>query len=694
MTIRVLVVDPDIAFTVPVKRALEQSGDYVVNVFASGRAAVELLQREAQDVVIVDFGIDDMDLPGLIRALRDIQPGLFILASPRSKEQVAQLPALDVQGSITKPYFARQLAPVIREAVAAKARLAKKEQERRADAEQPSASVPESAGPVVSEPSIQPDDTFRRLVAGPVPAMPAEPAIDEPPIPEHATIRELVSGQASAPVEGAPPDTLPEQSALPVAEPIPDLAVMALSAAADDTVPLEQLSLHAFIERVDQDAAIPAWVRQTAEDADLPTLVGPAASAAGAQPLSPSARAGAPEPPVTAGDTQPGGGIVQKKLETDRERVYVPPPAEPPSTGPDTLDSGEEPSFVAAIPDEPPPTALPPAPPEPPAAPQPEAEPEAQPQPQPEAQAAAELEAREEAEQETPIQPETGPEPMAATLAVQLTQLTVDSTAQATVLTRGGELLASAGQLAQTAINGVVASISQAWQGASDDGNALIRFIHVPGVGDYLLYSTRTVETMTLSMLFPGETPLRIIRQQARNLLKALESVPEPPADQVEAARTLPSRPTGLRAPEGLHQAVDTAGVEPAAEVVPAAPPAPPRAEGPYAAYSFVWLPRANMISPETSGILLEWVNAIAASHAWQVQGYEIQPTYVSLQVSIPANETPTATVETLMRETAARANDPVLWADAYYIVAPGRAVTQQEIASFMEYRRDSQDAA
>jgi DNA-binding NarL/FixJ family response regulator len=678
MTIRVLVIDPDIAFTVPVKRALEQSGDYVVNVFASGRAAIELLQREAQDVVIVDFGIDDMDLPGLIRALRDIQPGLFILASPRSKEQVAQLPALDVQGSITKPYFARQLAPVIREAVAAKARLAKKEQERRADAEQPPASLPEGSGPVVSEPSIQPDDTFRRLVAGPV-AMPPEPVIDEPPIPEHATIRELVSGQAATPVEGAPPNTLPEQRALPVAEPIPDLAVMALSAAADDTVPLEQLSLHTFIERVDQEAVIPAWVGQTAEDADLPTLVGPAASArtnntTGAQPVPPSAGAGTPEPPVTAGDTQPGGGIVQKKLETDRERVHVPPFAEPPRAAPDTLDSGEEPSFVASIPDEPPPTAFPPAPPEP------SAELPSEPQP--------------EVPTEARTEPETGPEPVAATLAVQLTQLTVDSTAQATVLTRSGELLASAGQLAQTAINGVVASINQAWQGASDDGNALIRFIHVPGAGDYLLYSTRTVERMTLSMLFPAETPLRIIRQQARNLLKALESVPEPPAEQAEAARTLPSRPTGLRAPEGLHAAIEAASAQPTAEAVPAAPPAPPRAEGPYAAYSFVWLPRADMISPETSGILLEWVNTIAAAHAWQVQGYEIQPTYVSLQVSIPANETPTATVEILMRETAARANDPTLWADAYYIVAPGRAVTQQEIASFMEYRRDSQDAA
>jgi hypothetical protein len=92
--------------------------------------------------------------------------------------------------------------------------------------------------------------------------------------------------------------------------------------------------------------------------------------------------------------------------------------------------------------------------------------------------------------------------------------------------------------------------------------------------------------------------------------------------------------------------------------------------------------------------MLLEWINAIALKHNWQVEGVEIQPTYTTIQVSIPANETPTTTVEALMRETAAHANNPELWADAYYIVAPGRAVTQQEIASFMEYRRDAQDAA
>ena len=145
MTIKVLIVDPDIAFTVPVKRALEQSGDFKVNLFVNGQAAVELLQREPQDVAVLDFNVDDMDIPGLIQALRAIQPGLFVLASPRTQEHVNQLPSLDVQGSITKPYLARQLVPVVREAVSARNRLAQKERERDAAFEaRPVTPTPES----------------------------------------------------------------------------------------------------------------------------------------------------------------------------------------------------------------------------------------------------------------------------------------------------------------------------------------------------------------------------------------------------------------------------------------------------------------------------------------------------------------------------------------------------------------------
>jgi hypothetical protein len=380
--------------------------------------------------------------------------------------------------------------------------------------------------------------------------------------------------------------------------------------------------------------------------------------------------ASAPLEPVSE-DTQPEGGVVQKNLEADRQSALPgrPPdkaPASEPLANPVPLNLPpmlEQPSFVASIPEVPvepsPPTAFPPAP----------AIPEAQ---------------------------------SVVTLAVQLTQLTVNSTAQATLLSRGDRMLASAGHLSSTAIGGVFESIKLAWQGA-DGGNALIRYIHVPGVNDFLLYSIRTIESMTLSMVFPAETPVKVIRQQARQLIKALESVPEPPPiesalevqPEPEAASTLASRPTDLQPPEGLHEAI-AATAEPAAQAVeaPVVPPAPPIAEGPYTNYAFVWLSRKNALAPETIPPLTDWINSISVEHRWKVEGVEVQPSYVTVQISIPANETPTATVESLMRETAARASDSDLWADAYYIVSPGRAVTQQEIANFMEYRREAQDAA
>src|SRR5512135_3051634 len=111
MTVKVLIVDPDISFTVPIKRALEISGDYKVNVFASGSAALELLQRDSHDVAILDLNIDDIELPALIEAMRRIQPWLFVLVSPHNQEQTDQASKLDIQGSIPKPYVARQLGP-------------------------------------------------------------------------------------------------------------------------------------------------------------------------------------------------------------------------------------------------------------------------------------------------------------------------------------------------------------------------------------------------------------------------------------------------------------------------------------------------------------------------------------------------------------------------------------------------------
>jgi DNA-binding response OmpR family regulator len=683
MTTRILIVDPDIAFTVPIKQALEQSGDLSVSVFANGQAALESAQRTGYDVAILDFNVADIPLPNLIHELRQIQAGLFVLVSPRKAEHVAMLPQLDVQGSVTKPYFARQLIPVMREALSAKARLAQKELERRLDAAEGSTAA--DTTPRIVEPAVQPDDTFNRLVqqdTGKVlPVPPSDNVMAEAAIPENATIADLVSGQSASVAQPESPESLPEEEqveAVPEApaEPTPDLAAAALGAAEDDTVPLDLVALEALVKRTDQmfgaPTQLPPWARETPADADQPTLVEPAVTHEDTQP---SSHIGIRWFVSPEGETEPGGGIVQQRLEADRQ-LPEPPPIPDPYPEPTVPPMLEEPSFVAKVVEEVPPefsrstVTIP------------ELANATEPAPTP---------VNEASTLPAPEVPDS-----AAKLAVQLTQLSVESTAQITVLTRDGELLASAGQMPPTGVAGVVVTINQAWQGATDEGNALVRFINVPVAGDFLMYSIRTVESMTLSMLFPSETPLRVIRQQAKQLLKALESIPEPAPgapSESQAATTLPSRPTDLRPPEGMPEAArSTEGI--VEEAAAAETPTPPRAEGLYTAYAFVWLPREAVIADGVANMLVDWINAVAAAHAWQLDGTEIQPAYVTVQISIGANEMPSAAVETLMRETAARANDPALWSEAYYIVAPGRAVTQQEIANFMEYRRDAQDAA
>jgi DNA-binding NarL/FixJ family response regulator/tetratricopeptide (TPR) repeat protein len=901
MTIKVLIVDPDISFAVPIKRALELSGDFDVRVFASGQAAIEHIQRESQDVVVVDFAIDDMPLTEVIAGLRRFQPGVFVLTSPRTTADVAQLATLDVQGTITKPYLARQLTPVIHEALAARAKLDSKLGDVEDHGEPPPTAILEPT--ITEEPAIQPDDTFFRMVdkmygpsaddtpVKPAPAINADqgsagPIIDEPELPEDATIGQLMTGQIP-PVSPDADTPVHAQSATIPDEPSDDLLdttkpLTVLAAVSDDTIPIAYLTSPAFIAQIEQEeedtpaskrftGVMPAVLRretQTAPQVDpfsnqpdqpeqaeltdesssdvaaipepessnqasqseseVPADIESVSDEAPTQPtahLSPSRstsiverKFGGPPPPndeagvlvyaaeqleregkgpeaatkyVAAADVYlsrreydeaitywqraailtPRSLQVHLRLAQAFERLeqtqnavieYLTIAVNFHHTGDMTraltavdhalrLDPGNEDAVAlrtalgtdAPLPDLPtivteaPPLSIaeefsaePEAPvekvpaffespefdlpvysgnePTEPSDPSVLIEPpdaehyiedtfaEEVPEHEPEITPVDESEA-----EEPPVEiinpPEVQPvsdEPL-ATLAAQLTQLTVGSSAEATLVTRGTELVAVAGQFAPRAVSGLVELINAAWHGNEQEGNAersggtLVRFIHLEDAGDYLLYSTPTTDDMALSMLFPADTPLKLIRRQARDLIKALDSIPDPSgsaeaATESPAAITLPSRPTVLRPPEGLRE---TQELQQTTQETPPEPEAPRTEGGPLVGYTFVWLPRINAIAPELSGVLLDWINAIATQHGWQVDGVEIQPTFVSVQISITATETPTATVEALMHETGAKADDYALWADAYYIVPSGRTVTQQEIASFIEYQ-------
>ena len=116
---RVLIVEDDAVFRVPLRAALAAEG-YAVVAVDSAEAAEAVLGREAVDVVLSDLGLPDMD--GAALATR--HPGIpFVLITgspPDHGPDAAALPP-SVKARLVKPFDVPRLVVVLREAVEAAA---------------------------------------------------------------------------------------------------------------------------------------------------------------------------------------------------------------------------------------------------------------------------------------------------------------------------------------------------------------------------------------------------------------------------------------------------------------------------------------------------------------------------------------------------------------------------------------------
>jgi REP element-mobilizing transposase RayT len=177
--------------------------------------------------------------------------------------------------------------------------------------------------------------------------------------------------------------------------------------------------------------------------------------------------------------------------------------------------------------------------------------------------------------------------------------------------------------------------------------------------------------------------------------------------EESEAASTLPSRPTDLRPPTGLHDVVyEPETIEEAEQIAEEeeieTPERPPRPEGPYTAYTCLWLlndPRQELLG-DFADELLYWIGDIAEENAWDIDYLDIQADYVMVSLRVPHKTLPDSVVGLMMDETAQRSadyypdmvSDPYsLWADGYYVVTPPRTLTEREIARFITYQRQAQ---
>src|SRR5215207_6476778 len=119
--------------------------------------------------------------------------------------------------------------------------------------------------------------------------------------------------------------------------------------------------------------------------------------------------------------------------------------------------------------------------------------------------------------------------------AQHLTRLTLESSAQAALITRRDNLWAYAGQLSQDAAKELAVTVTRHWDGQK--GSDLLRFVRLEATkAEHMLYATRLADDVVLALVFDAETPFSTIRSQAGQLVNRLSTqtaeAAEPPVVQ------------------------------------------------------------------------------------------------------------------------------------------------------------------
>ena len=269
----------------------------------------------------------------------------------------------------------------------------------------------------------------------------------------------------------------------------------------------------------------------------------------------------------------------------------------------------------------------------------------------------------------------TSEEAYLAQLALNLTQVSLELSAEGTILTRNNEIVAVAGHLSPEDAQELRDEIHDDW-GTGGQG-ARLRFINLPSSGkDYMLYTTATDTDLTLSMIFAGSTPLRIIRQQGQRLAKALTSAPN-----TQVATMLP--PISSRAPVLQDEMSSHRSPQPAMET--------------REPHSYLWLVRdpnrrlnKTVLQSITAGLTTQ-----LQEMQWQVGTLQVREDYVYLLAEVPDDRPSNAVIRDLKQRSAEIAfrqdnnlTPQMLWADSYLIVSPGRELAPEEIQEFIDFQR------
>lgn len=124
--------------------------------------------------------------------------------------------------------------------------------------------------------------------------------------------------------------------------------------------------------------------------------------------------------------------------------------------------------------------------------------------------------------------------------AQHLTRLTLESSAQAALITRGDNLWAYAGQLSQGAAKELAIAVTRHWDGQK--GSDLLRFVRLEATkAEHMLYATRLADDVVLALVFDAETPFSTIRSQAGQLVNRLSTQSTETGEHPVSQKPLPA---------------------------------------------------------------------------------------------------------------------------------------------------------
>jgi CheY-like chemotaxis protein len=121
MAPRILVVDRNEAFATMLEQMLLAEGGYDVQVAHAAADALAILRRADFDLTILDMdlGSERTNVQDLIRSVRLIRPAMRLMVIPLIGQDLPPAASqLDIQGTLSKPFFADDLLPAIEGALA------------------------------------------------------------------------------------------------------------------------------------------------------------------------------------------------------------------------------------------------------------------------------------------------------------------------------------------------------------------------------------------------------------------------------------------------------------------------------------------------------------------------------------------------------------------------------------------------